>query len=114
MAVRRREEDARSPDPDSTDELARADVREAYERGRRDERAQRRRHPLGMTVTFVLAAVGLIILGLAALNGSFGRAGQMVDRGLSAAVSRAQAPAPEAASNKIRRFAPKATQSSRS
>jgi predicted anti-sigma-YlaC factor YlaD len=60
-----------------------ADLREAYERGRRDERAQRRRHPIGMTLTFAFALVGLVVLALAAINGSFTGAGQSIDRGLS-------------------------------
>ena len=53
----------------------RADVREAYERGRRDERASRRRHPVFMTFTFIAAACGVVFLVLAAVNGSFTRAG---------------------------------------
>jgi hypothetical protein len=72
------------------------DLREAYERGRRDERASRRRHPLGMTVTFVAAAVGLVLLVLAAVNGSFGRGGDLVDQQLAIATNRT-APVPAAA-----------------
>jgi hypothetical protein len=67
----------------------RADVREAYERGRRDERASRRRHPIFMTFTFIAAACGVVFLVLAAVNGSFTRAGGVVDQNLSIAVSRA-------------------------
>jgi len=73
------------------------DLREAYERGRRDERASRRRHPLGMTVTFVAAAVGLILLVLAAVNGSFGRGGDMVDRQLAIATNRTSPQVPAVA-----------------
>jgi Sec-independent protein translocase protein TatA len=62
-----------------------ADLREAYDRGRRDERARRRRHPIGMTLTFIVALVGLVVLVLAAVNGSFGRAGESIDRGLTIA-----------------------------
>jgi predicted anti-sigma-YlaC factor YlaD len=71
--------------PDEAPEAAalKADLREAYERGRRDERAQRRRHPIGMTLTFAFALVGLVVLALAAINGSFTGAGQSIDRGLS-------------------------------
>lgn len=60
-----------------------ADLREAYERGRRDERANRRRHPIGMTVTFAFALVGLIVLALAAINGSFSGAGESIDQSLT-------------------------------
>jgi len=62
-----------------------ADLREAYDRGRRDERGRRRRHPIGMTLTFAFALVGLVVLVLAAVNGSFGRAGESIDRGLTMA-----------------------------
>ena len=65
------------------------DLREAYERGRRDERASRRRHPVGMTLTFAAAAVGVVLLVLAAVNGSFGRGGDMVDHQLAIATNRA-------------------------
>lgn len=68
----------------------RADLREAYERGRRDERAGRRRHPIAMTITVVAAAVGLTVMVLAAVNGSFGRAGGVVDQNLNAAADRAE------------------------
>lgn len=71
-----------------------ADLREAYERGRRDERASRRRHPVGMTLTFVAAAVGVVLLVLAAVNGSFSRGGGVVDDNLAVAMNRAQTPAP--------------------
>src|SRR5438552_837784 len=73
------------------------DLREAYERGRRDERASRRRHPVGMTLTFLSAAVGVVLLVLAAVNGSFSRAGGVVDENLAVAVNRAQTPPPAAA-----------------
>lgn len=66
-----------------------ADLREAYERGRRDERASRRRHPIGMTITFVLAAIGLVLLALAGWNGSFTTAGAVIDQNLQLAMNRA-------------------------
>lgn len=67
-----------------------SDLREAYERGRRDERATRKRHPIAMTVTVVAAAVGLVVMGLAAVNGSFSRAGGVVDQNLTVAADRAE------------------------
>jgi hypothetical protein len=42
-----------------------------------------------MTLTFVAALVGVVILGLAAINGSFTQAGGVVDQNLRIAVSRA-------------------------
>ena len=84
MVDTRLENDARSED------LARADLREAYERGRRDERASRRRHPVAMTLTVAAALVGVVLLALAAVNGSFGRAGVVVDEHLNTAVTNAE------------------------
>jgi hypothetical protein len=76
----------------------RADVRQAYERGRRDERASRRRHPIFMTITFAAAICGVALLALAAVNGSFGAGGEVADQNLSAAVDRAEPQVRDAAS----------------
>lgn len=67
-----------------------ADVREAYERGRKDERASRRRHPVGMTLLFAAALCGVVLLALAAINGSFRAGGSVADQTLSAAVDQAR------------------------
>lgn len=83
---------------DSTDEL-KADLREAYERGRRDERAMRKRHPVLMTFTFIAAAIGLVVLVLAAVNGSFGQAGGVVDKNLAVAANRAEPAVRDAAAD---------------
>ncbi len=77
-------------DLDRDREEVRADLREAYERGRKDERAARKHHPVLMTLTVVAAMVGVIMLGLAAVNGSFSRAGDVVDQNLHVAVNRAE------------------------
>lgn len=74
----------------------RSDVRQAYEMGRRDARRARRRHPVLMTFLIVAAAVGLIVMALAAVNGSFGTAGQVVDQNLATAADQA-APAVQGA-----------------
>jgi hypothetical protein len=76
--------DERAPDA-----LDKADLRAAYERGRTDERATRKRHPFLMTLTFVLALVGAVLLALAAANGSFMRGGDVVDDQLNIAADRA-------------------------
>jgi hypothetical protein len=68
----------------------RADLREAYERGRKDARASRKRHPILMTFMFIAAVIGVILLALAAMNGSFGGAGQVVDQNLSVAADKAE------------------------
>jgi hypothetical protein len=85
-------------DAHGTDEL-KADLREAYERGRRDERAMRKRHPVLMTFTFIAAAVGLVLMALAAVNGSFSGAGGVVDKNLAVAANKAEPAVRDAASN---------------
>jgi hypothetical protein len=75
----------------------RADLRDAYQRGRDDARASRRRHPFLMTLTILVAAVGLIVLALAAVNGSFGSAGAVMDRSLATAADKAEPAARNAA-----------------
>jgi hypothetical protein len=79
--------------------LDRADLREAYERGRRDERATKRRHPIFMTFLFITAAIGVVLLGLAAINGSFTRAGGVVDQNLAIAANRAEPAVRDAATD---------------
>ena len=76
----------------STDTMAHEqhEVRDAYERGRRDERRARRRHPIMMTLTFAAALVGGVVLVLAAKEGSFARSGGIVDHGLAVATNRAE------------------------
>ena len=65
------------------------DLREAYERGRKDAKAARRRHPVAMTFIIIAAAVGIIVLALAAVNGSFSGAGTVVDQNLATAATEA-------------------------
>jgi predicted anti-sigma-YlaC factor YlaD len=90
----RLEKDERAPDA-----LDKADLREAYERGRSDERASRKRHPLMMTVTALLAVVGVVLLAMAAVNGSFMRGGGQVDQQLNVAAERTAPAVNEAARN---------------
>ena len=72
-------------DTKAPDTLDKADLRDAYERGRSDQRARRKRHPIGMTLTFAAALVGVVVLGLALVNGSFTAAGQTIDQQLTIA-----------------------------
>jgi predicted anti-sigma-YlaC factor YlaD len=88
---------ARPVDPLDVKE-AQADVRAAYERGRADERASRRRHPILMTLTFVAAICGVALIALAAANGSFSRGGTVADENLQAAVTKAEPQVRDAAS----------------
>jgi hypothetical protein len=78
--------------------LAAGDLRDAYQQGRADERARRKRHPLMLTVTVLVALVGVAILVLAAMNGSFERAGQVADYNLGVAQERAEPAVRNAAS----------------
>lgn len=68
----------------------RSDLRQAYEMGRRDARRARRRHPVLMTFLIVAALVGLVVMALAAVNGSFGGAGVVVDQNLATAADKAE------------------------
>jgi hypothetical protein len=81
------------------DDPDRLDLREAYNRGRRDERAGRKRHPVIMTLLFLAAAVGVALMVLAAVNGSFGAAGQVADQSLATAADQAEPAVRGAASN---------------
>ena len=70
-----------------------SEVRQAYDRGRRDERARRpRRHGFGFFGLIVLLAavvgVGAVYLGVS--QGSFTRGGQVVDQNLSGAAQPAR------------------------
>jgi hypothetical protein len=82
-----------------TQDFDRQDLREAYNRGRRDERAGRKRHPVLMTLLFLAAAAGAVIIALAAVNGSFGGAGQVVDQNLTVAADKAEPAVRNAASD---------------
>jgi hypothetical protein len=84
---------------DALDAVDKADLRAAYERGRRDERAGRKRHPLLMALTFAAAAVGAALLALAAVQGSFSSAGGVVDQQLTTAADRAGPAVRHAADN---------------
>jgi|GEM_PF-876856 len=77
---------------------ARADIREAYDRGRKDERASRRRHPIFMTFLFVAAICGVVLVALAAVSGSFSRGGDVADQSLQSAVNTAEPQVRDAAS----------------
>jgi len=66
--------------------------REAYDRGRRDERARRPGFSLVSAVVLMAALVGGGAIVLAAREGSFTAGGAVVDRQLSTAADKAKAP----------------------
>lgn len=68
----------------------RSDLRQAYELGRRDARRARKRHPVLMTFLVIAAAIGLLVVALAAINGSFSSAGTVVDDNLATAADQAE------------------------
>jgi hypothetical protein len=64
---------------------------EAYERGRRDERARRKSHPVFWGVVLLLAGAGAIVIAVAVNNGgSFSRGGQVVDQNIAQAAQQAR------------------------
>jgi len=67
-----------------------ADVRAAYDKGRRDERSRHKSHPFLALIVILVAVVGGIMLFLAIREGSFSGAGQVADQQL--AVAQAEAP----------------------
>lgn len=77
-------------------------MRDAYKRGRQDERARRKRHPVAMSVGFALAAVGAVVLAVAAYNGSFSRGGETLDRNLAVAADQAEPVVRDAADDAAR------------
>jgi hypothetical protein len=64
-------------------------VKAAYDKGRRDERASRKRHPFVLTGLVVLAAIGASMVTMAVVKGSFGEAGEVADRNISVAAESA-------------------------
>lgn len=66
------------------------ELHQAYERGRRDERARRRRSPLAMLAVSLTALAGAGILAVSAWQGSFTQGGAIVDRQIATAAENAE------------------------
>jgi hypothetical protein len=77
------------------------ELKEAYQRGRRDERARRRRSPLAMLAVSLTALAGAGILAVSAWEGSFTGGGAVVDRQIATAADSAE-PKIEAAAQDAR------------
>ena len=71
--------------------VVKAEIRSAYDQGRRDERKRRHTSPLLSMALLAVAAVGAIMLYYAAREGSFSGAGGVVDAKLTHAVAVAPA-----------------------
>ena len=67
-----------------------ADLERAYDRGRRDERARHHSHPILGLIIASAAVIGLGAMYLGYHEGSFSRAGQVVDENLAAAADHSQ------------------------
>ncbi len=67
-----------------------AELHQAYERGRRDERARRRRSPLAMLAVSLTALAGAGILAVSAGQGSFTQGGAVVDAQIATAADNAE------------------------
>ena len=76
-----------SPRPGPAEE---AEIREAYLRGCRDERARRRRSPLIMMGISFAALAGAGMLAVSVWQGSFARGGAVVDQQIAYAADTAQ------------------------
>lgn len=66
-----------------------AELKAAYERGRREEKARHRRSPLIAMGLVAAALIGGTSLVLAAYKGSFSEGGALMDRGVSTAAREA-------------------------
>jgi hypothetical protein len=74
----------------SVDHDVKTATKNAYERGRRDERAARKRHPFIMTLLFLLAIAGASFITLAVMNGSFSGGGAVADHQIAVAAPAVQ------------------------
>ncbi len=95
-------------EPAATPAAAEAEIRKAYERGRRDERARHRSHPFLAMMVFMVALAGAGMMYLAAREGSFSRGGEVVDLKLAnatdnALASSATSPSPQTGDTQLQR-----------
>ncbi len=84
--------DGRIDEHRRVDAVATASANDAYDRGRRDERARRRGSPLLTILLLIVVAIGAVLIYFAIRNGSFSSGGAVVDQKLSNAAATVQAP----------------------
>ena len=75
----------------------RADVKRAYDLGRHDERKRHHSHPILGLIIAAAAIIGIGALYMGYHEGSFSRAGQVVDQNLAVAADRSQDASQQAA-----------------
>ena len=75
----------------------RAQIDQAYDKGRHDEARRHRSHPIITLALVVIAAVGAVVVFYAVREGSFSRGGAVVDSKLAVAASSAGPALAEAA-----------------
>jgi hypothetical protein len=75
----------------------RADLDRAYERGRHDEKKRHHSHPILGLIIAAAAVVGIGAVYLGFQEGSFSKAGQVVDSNLAVAADRTQVASQDAA-----------------
>lgn len=75
----------------------RADVKRAYDLGRHDERKRHHSHPILGLIVAAAAVIGIGALYMGVHEGSFSRAGQVVDQNLAAAADHSQDASQQAA-----------------
>jgi hypothetical protein len=73
------------------------EIKKAYDLGRHDERARHHSHPILGLIIAGAAVVGVGAVGLGVYEGSFSRAGQVVDANLAAAANHTQVASSSAA-----------------
>jgi hypothetical protein len=88
----RRDERVQNETAGSTPSVAKADVDNAYDRGRHDQGVRRRRHPIGMLLLVVLALIGVFAIIMPVQYGSFAAAGAAVDDAFASAGQSASTP----------------------
>ena len=91
----------RSPELAGHSPALEGELHQAYQRGRRDERARRRRSPLAFVAVTLSALAGAAILAVSAWQGSFMQGGAVVDRQIATAADTAE-PKIEAAAQDAR------------
>ncbi len=88
---------ARHEEPAPAGGPTRADVKRAYDLGRQDERKRHHSHPILGLIIAAAAILGVGAIYLGVQEGSFSRAGQLVDQNIAVAADHGQVASQQAA-----------------